>query len=163
MIFPGRVTLTDSFDTIFVWYDFMLHCTGDNDDGGAKSHLRQLLESRCGGAEIKLINKQRSQHTHAKMDTHKHTNVQTHAQLHLCINPTQPYAHTDTHTHTHTHTYTYTRATWLEPTARVKVCITNLEQRWSNHNEQCVCVCACVCVWGRGGGGCGCAETAMFT
>ena len=48
MIFSGRVTLTDSFDTIFVSYNFMLHFTRDN-GGGANPHLRQVLESRGGG------------------------------------------------------------------------------------------------------------------
>ena len=57
----------------------MLHCTGDSDGGGDKSHLRQLLAC-TGGAETKLINKQGSvKDSHAKTDTHKYKHVQTHA------------------------------------------------------------------------------------
>ena len=51
MISPGRVTFSVSFGTIFVWYVFTLDCTGDNDGGSVKSHLRQLLGQ--GGEETK--------------------------------------------------------------------------------------------------------------
>ena len=64
-------------------------CTGDNDGGGAKSHLRQLLESRCGAAKTKLINKQRS----IKTLMQKGTNIKT-----------------QTYRHMHSHTYTHSRS-----------------------------------------------------
>ena len=78
MIFSGRVTLIVSFDTIFVWYHLMLHFTGDNDGGGTKSHLRQVLE--CGGAETKLTNKPQSINTFMQKRTHINTQTYTERQ-----------------------------------------------------------------------------------